>query len=238
MEVGFEMGPAVLGPDGTVLALGANGQNAIYHPPATLYGTGTWTTAEPFADSAGTSYGMADGTASLLPDGSVLALASPGVYQRPTIAANDQPRHVTAGQTITLSGTQLSGLSRGSNYGDDGDSATNFPVVRIVNQLTHRVEYAKTFGFSEQVAAGRHLLASTQVALPADLDQGPAQLVVVANGSPLRCRASWSADPSGSVSSPRTNVSRRFSRGIRLARTASETEPGQAARLGRRDHGR
>jgi hypothetical protein len=253
MEVGFEMGPAVLRPDGSVLALGANGQNAIYRPPATLYGTGTWTTAEPFADSAGTSYGMADGTASLLPDGSVVALASPGVYQRPTmefriagadaapldpqlptsvnsqissyspdsvllpsgqvlvtligggdeplvppyvftpsgladpswrptIAANDLPRHVTAGQTITLSGTQLSGLSQGSNYGDDGDSATNFPVVRIVNQLTHRVEYARTFGFSEQVAAGPQVLASTQVALPADLDRGPAQLVVVANG--------------------------------------------------------
>jgi hypothetical protein len=84
-EVGFEMGPAVLRPDGSVLALGANGQNAIYRPPASLYGTGTWTTAEPFADSAGTSYGMADGTASLLPDGSVVALASPGVYQRPTM---------------------------------------------------------------------------------------------------------------------------------------------------------
>ena len=249
MQIGSEMGPAVLRPDGSVLALGATGQNAVYHPPATLDGTGTWTTAEPFADS----FAMADGTASVLPDGSVVTLASPGVFQRPTkefrivgaetapldpqlpdsvnsqissyspdsvllptgqvlvtligggeeplippyvftpsgvadpawrptIASGQLPRHVTGGQTITLTGTQLSGLTQGSNYGDDGDSATNFPVVRIVNLQTHRVEYARTFGFSEQVAAGRHVLASTQVALPADLDHGPAEVIVSANG--------------------------------------------------------
>jgi hypothetical protein len=99
---------------------------------------------------------------------------------RPTISTHDQRRVlVDRGTTITLSGTQLSGLSQGSNYGDDGDSATNFPVVRIVNQVTHRVEYARTFGFSDAVAAGE---TSTRVALPADLDTGPADLVVVANG--------------------------------------------------------
>ena len=50
------------------------------------------------------------------------------------------------------------------------------------------VEYARTFGFSEQVAAGK-TPQSTQVALPSDLDQGPANLYVVANGiasPPLR----------------------------------------------------
>lgn len=253
MQVGFEMGPGELRPDGTVFVGGANGQNAVYHPPADLYGTGSWTAAEPFVNSDGTVYGMADGAASLLPDGTVLTLASPGVYQRPTkefhasgtqtalldqqlpdsvnsqissyspvtvilptgqvlatligggeeplvapyvftpsgtanpqwrptIVTHDASRQtVTRGQTITLTGRQLSGLSQGSNYGDDGDSATNFPVVRIVNDVTHRVQYARTFGFSDQIAAG-HQSMSTQVALPADLDRGTADLVVVANG--------------------------------------------------------
>jgi hypothetical protein len=101
---------------------------------------------------------------------------------------DDRQQLVTRGETITLTGTQLSGLSQGSNYGDDGDSATNFPVVRIVNSDTHRVVYARTLGFSEQVAAGR-TPQSTQVQLPADLDLGPGDLYVVANGiasPPLR----------------------------------------------------
>jgi hypothetical protein len=254
LETATEMGPAVLRPDGSVFVGGATGQNAVYHPPATLYGTGSWEAAQPFTDASGTAYAMADGTASLLPDGTVVALASPGVYQRPTkefaisgtstapldpqlrdsvnsqissyspdsvllptgqvlvtligggeeplvppyvftpagkadpswrpkISTHDDRRvSVSRGETITVTGTQLSGLSQGSNYGDDGDSATNFPVVRIVNEQTHRVEYARTFGFSDGVAQGSHALASTSVALPADLDTGAADLVVAANG--------------------------------------------------------
>ena len=108
---------------------------------------------------------------------------------RPKISTHDDRQVlVTRGETITLTGTQLSGLTQGSNYGDDGDSATNFPVVRIVNTATQRVQYARTFGFSEQVASGK-TPQSTQVALPADLDRGAANLVVVANGiasPPLR----------------------------------------------------
>jgi hypothetical protein len=260
LSISTEMGPAVLRPDGTVFQAGANGQNAVYTPPATLFGTGSWSAADPFTAPSGEIFGMADGTASVLPDGHVISIASPGVFQRPSMefsalgthtapldsqlpdSANsqissyspdsvllptgqvlatligggeeplippyvftptgaadpqwrpkimthdDRQQLVTRGETITLTGTQLSGLSQGSNYGDDGDSATNFPVVRIVNSDTHRVEYARTFGFSEQVAAGK-TAQSTQVELPADLDLGPGDLYVVANGiasPPLR----------------------------------------------------
>jgi hypothetical protein len=253
LSISTEMGPGILRPDGTVFQAGANGQNAVYHPPATLFGTGSWEAADPFIAPSGQIFGMADGTASVLPDGHVITIASPGVFQRPSMefsvlgthtapldsqlpdSANsqissyspdsvllptgqvlvtligggeeplippyvftpmgaadpswrpkimthdDRQQPVTRGETITLTGTQLSGLSQGSNYGDDGDSATNFPLVRIVNSDTHRVEYARTFGFSEQVAAGKTPL-STQVALPADLDRGSAKLFVVANG--------------------------------------------------------
>jgi len=89
--------------------------------------------------------------------------------------------HVAPGQTVTLTGTQFSGRTQGSNYGDDGDSATNFPLVRITNQQTGRVEYARTSGFTTRVASGSAPV-TTQVTLPADLDRGNADLVVVANG--------------------------------------------------------
>lgn len=260
LSISTEMGPGILRPDGTVFQAGANGQNAVYHPPATLFGTGSWEPADPFIAPSGQIFGMADGTASVLPDGHVITIASPGVFQRPslefsvlgthtapldsqlpdsvnsqissyspdsvllptgqvlatligggeeplippyvftptgvadpawrpTISTHDDRRLlVKHGTTITLTGTQLSGLTQGSNYGDDGDSATNFPLVRITNMITHRVQYARTFGFSEQVAAGQ-TPQSTKVALPADLDAGPADLSVVANGiasAPMR----------------------------------------------------
>jgi hypothetical protein len=99
----------------------------------------------------------------------------------PTISTHDQGRvPVTAGSTITLKGTQLSGLSQGSNYGDDGDSVTNFPLARIVDQ-SGRVWYARTFGWSNAVAQGTRPM-TTKAALPRDLPKGPADLYVVANG--------------------------------------------------------
>lgn len=62
-----EMGPAVLRPDGTVFAAGANGKTAIYKSS-----TGTWTAGPSFPSG----YGVADGPAAILPDGNVLVQAS------------------------------------------------------------------------------------------------------------------------------------------------------------------
>lgn len=248
----FEIGGAVLRPDGTVFAVGATGHNAVYTPPKTLYGTGTWTAAGNFAAPSGQLYGETDGTASLLPDGTVIAIAGASLYSPPSMefaadgtatapmnpqlpeSVNSQiksyspdtvilptgqvlatligggdeplippyvftafghanpawaptistPDHgrvpVTAGSTITLHGTQFSGLSQGSNYGDDGDSVTNFPLVRIVDKAG-RVWYARTFGWSNAVAQGTRPM-TTKAALPRDLPKGPADLYVVANG--------------------------------------------------------
>ena len=248
----FEIGPGVLRPDGTVFVAGASGNNAVYTPPTTLYGTGTWSAAGDFTAPSGQVYAETDGTASLLPDGTVMAIAGQSLYSppsmefavngtrtapmnsqlpdsvnsqiksyspdsvilptgqvlatligggdeplippyvftpfgaanpawAPTIITHDQDRvPVTAGSTITLKGTQLSGLSQASNYGDDGDSVTNFPLVRIVDQAG-RVWYARTFGWSNAVAQGTRPM-TTRAALPRDLPKGPADLYVVANG--------------------------------------------------------
>jgi hypothetical protein len=67
-----EVGPAVLRPDGTVFAVGATGHNAVYIPPSTLMGTGTWTAAPDFPIIAGQGQlDVADGPAVLLPSGNV-----------------------------------------------------------------------------------------------------------------------------------------------------------------------
>ncbi|MGC2111157.1 MAG: hypothetical protein WA655_16695 [Candidatus Korobacteraceae bacterium] len=75
----YEVGPAVLRPDGTVFATGANGRGAGHTSVYDTH-TGSWT---PGPDFPGT-LDVADGPAALLPDGNVLVSASPGIFQNGT----------------------------------------------------------------------------------------------------------------------------------------------------------
>jgi hypothetical protein len=79
-----EIGPAVLRPDGTVFATGANasgaGHTSVYTPPSNPMNPGTWTPGPDFPNSLD----IADGPASLLPNGNVLCQASPGIFHPPS----------------------------------------------------------------------------------------------------------------------------------------------------------
>ncbi len=77
-----ELGPMVLRPDGTVFAMGATGHNAVYHPGTSLLDPGSWTAAPDFPNIAG-QLDIADGPACLLPNGNVICVASPGVFNTP-----------------------------------------------------------------------------------------------------------------------------------------------------------
>jgi hypothetical protein len=85
------------------------------------------------------------------------------------------------GGTYTLSGKQLAGLDPGAVYGDDVQDNTNFPLVRITNDATGVVTYARTHDWSSvSVAPGTS--SSTEFTLPGDTPRGRSKLVVVANG--------------------------------------------------------
>lgn len=87
----------------------------------------------------------------------------------------------TPGQTGSLSGTQLAGLSQGAAYGDDAQDNTNFPLVRITNSKTGAVTYARTSRWtSVSIAPGA--ASSTQFTVPTTTPAGPSTLVVVSNG--------------------------------------------------------
>jgi len=74
----YEVGPAVLRPDGTVFATGANGApGESGHTSIYDTSTQTWSAGPDFPDALD----IADGPASLLPNGNVLMLASPGIFQ-------------------------------------------------------------------------------------------------------------------------------------------------------------
>jgi hypothetical protein len=71
-----EIGPAVLQPDGNLLATGATGATALFN-----VSTGTWKAGPTFPTLNGRQLDVADGPASLLPNGDVLLVASPGAYE-------------------------------------------------------------------------------------------------------------------------------------------------------------
>jgi hypothetical protein len=66
-----EMGPLMQRPDGSVVAFGATTHTSIYSST-----TGTWTQGPDFPSSDD----IADGNASILPDGNILVYTSPGVF--------------------------------------------------------------------------------------------------------------------------------------------------------------
>src|SRR5205823_7650793 len=63
------------------------------------------------------------------------------------------PASVVPGATYMISGTQFNGLSQGAAYGDDAQSATNYPLVRITNSATSHVVYARTHNHSTMAVA-------------------------------------------------------------------------------------
>jgi hypothetical protein len=87
----------------------------------------------------------------------------------------------TPGQTASLSGTQLAGLSQGAAYGDDVQDNTNFPLVQITNSKTGVVTYARTSNWtSVSIAPGA--ASSTNFTISKSTPAGPSTLVVIANG--------------------------------------------------------
>ena len=106
-------------------------------------------------------------------------VGAPQASWTPTIAT--APASVTRGQSYSLTGTQLNGLSEAASYGDELESPTNYPLVRIKNVATGHVFYARTHGFSIGVATGSTPV-TTMFDVPAAAETGASTLVVVANG--------------------------------------------------------
>jgi hypothetical protein len=87
------------------------------------------------------------------------------------------------GGLYLVAGAQLNGLTQGAVYGDDFQSDTNFPLVRISNTATGHVFYAKTSNFSTKLVAPG-TISSAQFLVPSSIESGPSTLVVIANGVP------------------------------------------------------
>jgi len=101
---------------------------------------------------------------------------------KPTITS--VPSTITHGQTYTVKGTQFNGFSQGAAYGDDFQDATNFPLVRITNNSSSHVFYAKTHNFSTMGVQTGSTPVSAEFDVPSNIETGASTLQVVTNGIP------------------------------------------------------
>jgi hypothetical protein len=128
----------------------------------------------------------------VLPTGEVLVgggttqtYTSTGTYKAewaPTISVS--PSTVTRGSTYLISGTQFNGLSQAASFGDELETATNYPLVRITNNATHHVFYARTHDHSSMGVATGTAKVSTHFDVPTTMETGARTLQVVSNGIP------------------------------------------------------
>jgi hypothetical protein len=243
ISAGEETGPALLRPEGSVFAMGANssgaGHTAIYNTA-----TGKWAVGPDFPNGDD----MADAPAAVLPDGNILCETSPGVFASPvsfyefngtkfinaplpkqtgnintsylgrllvlptgqilytladgaTIDAEiytakgtyqkawapvikTAPSTISPGLTYKITGTQFNGLTHGAAYGDDAQMNSSYALVRITNNSTKHVFYARTHDPSTMAVATGTKIVSTSFDVPKGIQTGASSLVVVANGIP------------------------------------------------------
>lgn len=165
---------AVLLPNGNVLVEGDTGVGYVFNG----------TTLTPGFE--------VPGSLMLLPNGQVLVggyevYTPAGTYQQawaPTIKS--VPTTVARGTTYKITGTQFNGLSQANSFGDEYQTATNYPLVRITNTSTGHVFYAKTHNHSTMGVATGAAVVSTNFDVPASMETGASSLVVVANGIPSK----------------------------------------------------
>ena len=83
-----------------------------------------------------------------------------------------------------ISGTQFNGMTFGAYYGDDNQSFTNFPLVRIMDS-TGAVVYCRSHNWLGGVQTGTKP-TTAQFDIPSTIATGAATLQVVTNGIPSK----------------------------------------------------
>jgi hypothetical protein len=130
------------------------------------------------------------GSLLVLPTGEVIVggsevYAASGSYIQPWVPAiTTHPSTVVRGQSYTISGRQFNGLSQAAAFGDEYETATNYPLVRIKNIATGHIFYARTHDHGTMAVATGVAPTFTHFDVPLVMETGPSTLVVVANGIP------------------------------------------------------
>jgi hypothetical protein len=138
-----------------------------------------------------TRTGSGGGSLLVLPTGEIMVDGSKvykgtGTYQQfwapmlfPLIVSS-----LHRGSTYVAIGSNFNGMSEAHGFGDEFQTATNYPLVRLTNMSTGHVFYARTHDHSEMGV--RHLasLANTHFDVPVNAEAGTTKMEIVANGIP------------------------------------------------------
>jgi hypothetical protein len=130
------------------------------------------------------------GSLMMLPNGQVLVggsqvyIPNGGALQFLAPIVTIFPATVTRGQSYSVFGRQFNGWSQANNFGDEFQTATNYPLVRITNIATGHVFYARTHDHSTMGIVTRAAPTFTHFDVPANMETGASRMVVVANGIP------------------------------------------------------
>ncbi len=188
--------PSIVMSDGRVLVasdsddagLGNGGPSALHEFDPSAPGGGSWAAVPNPPSATFTTVGawirMLD-----LPSGEVLVTGTsdgsvwlykpngtPASSWRPAISSISGPN--ISGE-YTLTGTQLNGLTVGGGIGDEGMTATNYPIVYLV--AGGQRYYARSYNFSH-MAPKPNQTSSCNFRLPAGIPNGTYTVYVVANG--------------------------------------------------------
>jgi hypothetical protein len=181
-------GPAAVLPDGNALFDTSPG---VYQPGTKFFewdGSALHAVPGPLNATTDSSY---YGHMVVLPTGQVLFTDFSSTVQVYTPSGSPctgcEPTIATVAGTLThgstnnvITGTQFNGVTQGAYYGDDDQSFTNFPLVRITDS-TGRVVYCRTHGWKGGVATGTKVV-STEFDIPVGIALGAGSLQVVTNG--------------------------------------------------------
>jgi hypothetical protein len=193
-------GPAAALPNGNILVMASPVTTTkTDSTPSHFYELSTSNSLAAVTDSPNAaSFDSYQGRMLMLPTGQVLLTAynqgsiqdvllysnggAPVSSGRPVITS--APSTIAAGGVYSISGTLFNGFSMGATYGDDAQSATNYPLVRITNYATGHVYYARTFNHSRMGVepTGSTTSVTTTFQVPTNFENGEATIQVVANG--------------------------------------------------------
>jgi hypothetical protein len=194
---GVSDGPAAMMANGNILC--SVGSATTYDGPSYFYEynyvSNEFTEApSPTSSTPGASFNPAPFATSMLdlPDGTVLFVGGQDatslyVYTpsgTPLAAGKPSISSITENSdgSYLLTGARLNGISQGAAYGDDEQMNSNYPLVRMTNNSTGNVYYARTYNWNSTGVMTGAKIVTTDFTLPQNLPTGSYSLVVVANG--------------------------------------------------------
>lgn len=187
--LGIADGPAALEPNGKVLMMASPG--VFSTPSVFLEWDGRKLRKIPGPPNAPIDSSFF-GNMLVLPTGQILLTDFSNDIEIYTPSAGEQeaennpqiyaaPSLVRRGNSYRVVGRGFNGVSQGAAYGDDAQAATNFPLVRITNNRTGHVSYARTHDHSSMAVASEETVSTTFDVTSAQ-ERGASTLEVVVNG--------------------------------------------------------